>query len=131
MVDRGAVPEEKLGAPGQPAPGNAARSETQVTGVWRTPDAPGGFTPPPDTANLASGMPAIWRASPPPTAISNWRPPWWSRPMPRRIPAAGPGRADGGDPSATSILGYAVTWFGIAIVLLGGLAGLSYFPGRA
>ncbi len=49
MVDRGAVPKEKLD-PATRAAGNAG-GETAVTGVWRAPDAPGLFTPPPDLAH--------------------------------------------------------------------------------
>ncbi|HMH64672.1 MAG TPA: SURF1 family cytochrome oxidase biogenesis protein, partial [Rhizomicrobium sp.] len=49
MVDRGEVPKEKLD-PATRASGNVT-GETQVTGVWRVPDASGAFTPPPDTAH--------------------------------------------------------------------------------
>src|SRR6266404_7867796 len=48
MVDRGEVPKEKLD-PATRASGNVA-GEIRVTGVWRVPDAPGAFTPPPDPA---------------------------------------------------------------------------------
>ena len=46
MVDRGEVPKELLD-PATRAAGNVTGA-TQVTGVWRVPDAPGAFTPPPD-----------------------------------------------------------------------------------
>ena len=48
LVDRGEVPKERL-APAARAAGNVA-GETAVTGVWRTPDAPGPFTPAPNLA---------------------------------------------------------------------------------
>jgi surfeit locus 1 family protein len=54
MVDRGEVPKEKLD-PVKRSPGNLA-GQTHVTGVWRVPDAPGLFTPPPDTAHRASQL---------------------------------------------------------------------------
>jgi surfeit locus 1 family protein len=54
LVDRGEVPKEKL-APAARAAGNV-KGDTVVTGVWRTPDAPGLFTPAP---NLAT---RIWYA---------------------------------------------------------------------
>jgi len=46
MVDRGEVPKEKLD-PASRAAGNVD-GDVQVTGVWRVPDPPGAFTPPPD-----------------------------------------------------------------------------------
>jgi surfeit locus 1 family protein len=49
MVDRGAVPKERLD-PASRAAGQIA-GETHVTGVWRVPDAPGPFTPAPDAAH--------------------------------------------------------------------------------
>ncbi|HEX4634598.1 MAG TPA: SURF1 family protein, partial [Rhizomicrobium sp.] len=49
MVDRGEVPKEKLD-PATRAQGNPA-GDAQLTGVWRVPDAPGPFTPPPDIAH--------------------------------------------------------------------------------
>src|SRR5882724_5370468 len=47
MVDRGEVPKEKLD-PATRAAGNV-EGDAHVTGVWRVPDPPGAFTPPPDT----------------------------------------------------------------------------------
>jgi surfeit locus 1 family protein len=49
VVDRGAVPKEKLDSASRAA-GNPS-GETAVTGVWRTPDPPGLFTPAPDSAH--------------------------------------------------------------------------------
>jgi surfeit locus 1 family protein len=115
MVDRGAVPKEKLDSASRAA-GNI-EGPTQVTGVWRIPDAPGGFTPPPDKArriwyardlagiaaadHLALAAPAVIEADATPN------PGGWPR---------------GGQTVVTfrnQHLGYAVTWFGLAICLLG------------
>jgi len=115
MIDRGAVPKDRLDpktrAAGNP-PGMVA-----VTGVWRTPDAPGLFTPAPDAAHRV----------------------WYARDL------AGMARADGlallapivveadatpnpggfpvGGKTVVSFrnqhLSYAVTWFGLALGLLG------------
>lgn len=115
MVDRGEVPKDKLN-PASRTEGNVA-GETQVTGVWRTPDAPGSFTPPPDAAQRI----------------------WYARDL-RGIAAAydlklaapvvieadatpNPGGWPKGGKTVVTFrnqhLGYAITWFGVAIVLLG------------
>ena len=49
LVDRGAVPKEHL-APVTRAAGQMD-GDVSVTGIWRTPDARGFFTPPPDAAH--------------------------------------------------------------------------------
>jgi surfeit locus 1 family protein len=115
IVDRGEVPKEKL-APASRAAGDVA-GETQVTGVWRTPDAPSNFTPPPDIANRIwysrdlTGMAAVHHlklAAPQLVeADATPNPGGWPR---------------GGKTVVTfrnQHLGYAITWFGVAIVLLG------------
>jgi surfeit locus 1 family protein len=115
MVDRGEVPKEKLG-PASRAAGNVA-GEAEITGVWRAPDAPGLFTPPPDLAHRI----------------------WYARDL-ASIAAAGhltlsapvvieadatpnPGGWPKGGQTVVSFrnqhLSYAVTWFGLAVVLLG------------
>ena len=115
MVDRGAVPKEKLD-PASRAAGNAA-GEATVTGVWRAPDAPGLFTPAADLAHRT----------------------WYSRDL-KGIAAAdhiilsdpvlveadaspNPGGWPKGGQTVVSFrnehLSYAVTWFGLALVLLG------------
>jgi surfeit locus 1 family protein len=114
MVDRGAVPKEKLD-PASRAAGNV-RGPTHVTGVWRNPDAPGAFTPPPDKArriwyardlagiaaadNLTLAAPVVIEADATPN------PGGWPR----------------GGQTVVSFrnqhLGYAVTWFGLALALL-------------
>jgi surfeit locus 1 family protein len=115
MVDRGAVPKEKL-APQTRAAGNAP-GETQVTGVWRVPDPPGTFTPPPDTAHriwYARDLSAIAAAD------------HFSLAAPVVIEAdatPNPGGWPKGGQTVVSFrnqhLSYAVTWYGLAVVLLG------------
>jgi surfeit locus 1 family protein len=115
MVDRGAIPKEKLD-PASRAAGQVT-GETGVTGVWRVPDAPGLFTPAADVAHRT----------------------WYSRDL-AGIAAAdhitlaepvlveadatpNPGGLPVGGQTVVSFrnqhLSYAVTWFGLAIVLLG------------
>ena len=115
MVDRGAVPKEKLD-PATRASGNV-EGDVHVTGVWRVPDPPGGFTPPSDSAKRI----------------------WFARDL-KSIAAAGhlslaapvvieadsapnPGGWPRGGQTVVSFrnqhLSYAVTWFGLALCLLG------------
>ena len=115
MVDRGEVPKEKLD-PASRAQGNL-QGDVTLTGVWRVPDAPGLFTPPPDTAHriwysrdlaaiaaadhLALSAPALIEAD--------------ATPNPGGYPAGGQTVVS----FRNQHLSYAVTWFGLAIVLLG------------
>jgi surfeit locus 1 family protein len=114
MVDRGEVPHEKLG-PATRAAGNIAGT-VEVTGVWRAPDAPGAFTPPPDVAHriwyardLASIAAADHLTLSAPVVIEADATP-------------NPGGWPKGGQTVVSFrnqhLSYAVTWFGLAIVLL-------------
>lgn len=115
MVDRGEVPRERLD-PATRAAGNIA-GPTQVVGVWRVPDPPGGFTPPPDSTThiwyardlkgmseaqgLRLAAPVVIEADATPN------PGGWPR---------------GGRTVVTfrnQHLSYAVTWFGLAACLLG------------
>ncbi len=115
MVDRGAVPKDRL-SPATRAQGNP-EGETRVTGVWRTPDAPGFFTPAPDRTHRI----------------------WYARDLADIAAADGvtlaapvvveadatpnPGGWPKGGQTVVSFrnahLSYAVTWFGLALVLLG------------
>jgi len=115
MVDRGAVSKEKLD-PASRAAGNVA-GDTQVTGVWRVPDAPGLFTPAPDLAHRIwyardlKGMAAADHIT-------------LSDPVLVEADAtANPGGLPLGGQTVVSFrnqhLSYAVTWFGLAIGLLG------------
>jgi surfeit locus 1 family protein len=115
MVDRGAVPKDLLD-PASRAAGNA-QGETQVTGVWRTPDAPGAFTPAPDTAHRTwysrdlAGIAAAdhLRLAAPVVVEADATP--------------NPGGWPRGGQTVVSFrnqhLSYAVTWFGLAACLLG------------
>jgi len=115
VVDRGEVPKEKLD-PASRAAGNV-EGDVQVTGVWRAPDPPGAFTPPPDTARriwFARDLAAIAAAD------------HLSLAAPVVIEAdaaANPGGWPRGGRTVVSFrnqhLSYAVTWFGLALCLLG------------
>jgi len=115
LVDRGIVPKEKL----DPATRSAGQieGETHVIGVWRVPDPLGWFTPAPDTAHHiwyahdlaaianADGIALAARAVVEANATPN--PGGWPR---------------GGQTRVTfrnEHLQYAITWFGLAAVLLG------------
>ena len=114
LVDRGVVPRERL----DPATRRAGQIAglTRVVGVWRTPETSGFFTPPPDLAHRV----------------------WYAHDL------SGIARADGVSPAAPVVieadatanrggwpkggqtvvrfrnehLQYAITWFGLAAVLL-------------
>jgi surfeit locus 1 family protein len=115
MVDRGEVPKEKLDAATRRS-GNVS-GPTQVTGVWRVPDAPGSFTPPPnvahriwyarDLAGIAAADHLTLAAPVVIEADSTPNPGGWPR---------------GGQTVVAfrnQHLSYAVTWFGLALCLLG------------
>ena len=114
IVDRGEVPKEKLD-PAARAAGNSA-AEVQVTGVWRAPDKPGSFTPPPDMGKR------IWYARDL-AAIAAADHLTLSAPVVIEADASpNPGGWPRGGQTVVSFrnqhLSYAVTWFGLAIVLL-------------
>ncbi len=115
MVDRGAVPKEKLD-PASRAAGNVA-GETAVTGVWRAPDAPGLFTPSPDIAHR------VWYARDVTgIAVADQVP--ISDPVLIEADATpNPGGLPRGGQTVVSFrnehLSYAITWFGLAAMLLG------------
>jgi len=113
LVDRGFVPKDKL----DPVTRVSVSAETHLVGVWRVPDAPGAFTPLPDTAHRI----------------------WYSRDL-KSIAAAdhlqlaapvlieadatpNPGGWPKGGQTVVSFrnehLSYAVTWFGLAAGLIG------------
>jgi surfeit locus 1 family protein len=115
MVDRGEVPKEKL-APATRAVGNI-EGEVQITGVWRVPDPPGGFTPPPDAGKR------IWFARDL-AAIAATDHLTLAAPVVIEADAApNPGGWPRGGRTVVSFrnqhLSYAVTWFGLALCLLG------------
>jgi surfeit locus 1 family protein len=115
MVDRGMVPADRL-APASRAAGNV-QGQTGITGVWRVPDAPGIFTPPPDLAkriwyarDLAGIAAADHLSLAAPVVIEAG-------------PAPNPGGWPKGGQTVVSFrnqhLSYAITWFGLAGCLLG------------
>lgn len=116
LVDRGIVPEE-LRDPAKRRAGNIEGTE-RVVGVWRKPDPPGSFTPDSNTAkriwftrnvdwvakvdHLHFAAPALLEADATPN------PGGWPK---------------GGQTIVTfrnEHLQYAITWFGLALVLVGG-----------
>ena len=115
MVDGGEVPKEKL-TPTTRVAGNVGE-EVRVTGVWRVPDPPGVFTPPADTGHriwFARDLAAIAAAD------------HLSLTAPVVIEAdatPNPGGWPKGGQTLVSFrnqhLSYAVTWFGLALCLLG------------
>jgi surfeit locus 1 family protein len=115
MVDRGEVPKEKLD-PATRAAANVA-GEVHLTGVWRVPDAPGAFTPPPDIAHR------IWYAR---DLVGIAAADHLTLAAPVVIEAdatPNPGGWPGGGQTVVSFrnqhLSYAITWFGLALGLLG------------
>ena len=115
MVDRGEVPKEKLD-PATRAAGNIT-AETRVTGVWRVPDAPGAFTPPPDTAHR------IWYSRDVKTIAAADHLVLAAPVVIEADAAPNPGGWPKGGQTVVSFrnqhLSYAVTWFGLALGLLG------------
>ncbi len=114
MVDRGAVPKDKL----DPQSRAAANVEgpVQVTGVWRTPDPASGFSPPPDMGKR------IWYVRDV-TAMADAAGLKLAAPVVIEADAtANPGGWPKGGATVVSFrnqhLGYAVTWFALAAGLL-------------
>ena len=115
LVDRGVVPASRLN-PATRAAGTV-EGQKRITGVWRVPDPSGAFTPVPDTARriwYARDVPAIAAAS----GIT------LTAPVLLEADAApNPGGLPLGGQTVVSFrnqhLGYAMTWFGFALCLLG------------
>jgi surfeit locus 1 family protein len=115
LVDRGLVTKERLD-PSSRASGNVA-GETQIIGVWRTPDRPGLFTPAPDLAHR------IWYSRDLADIAANDRI-LLSVPVIIEADAApNPGGWPKGGQTVVDLpnnhLSYAITWFGLALCLLG------------
>lgn len=115
LVDRGAVPKEKL----DPAARAAGRLEglRKVVGVWRSPDPPGAFTPKPDLAHriwYARDLAGIARAD----GVTLGAPV-----IVEADATPNPGGWPKGGQTVVAFrnehLQYAITWFGLAAVLLG------------
>jgi surfeit locus 1 family protein len=126
LVDRGIVPE-RFRAPATRAPGEL-HGKQHIVGVWRIPDPPGWFTPAPNVSERI----------------------WYSRDVKSiaksdRIRLAAPavieadatpnpgGWPKGGQTVVTfrnDHLQYAITWFGLAAVTLGGWIAFHISRGR-
>jgi len=115
LVDRGIVPKEKL----DPATRRAGQieGEAHIVGVWRVPDPLGWFTPAPDAAHriwYAHDLGAIAKAdgiklAAPAIVEAD------ATPNPGGWPKGGQTRVT----FRNEHLQYAITWFGLAAVLLG------------
>jgi surfeit locus 1 family protein len=115
MVDRGAVPKQKLDPVTRRA--GDVLGQTQTTGVWRVPDRPGFFTPAPDPVHriwyardLAGIAAATHLNLAAPVVIEAD-----ATPNPGGLPVGGQTVVQ----FRNQHLSYAVTWFGLAFVLLG------------
>jgi surfeit locus 1 family protein len=113
MVDRGVVPKDRLA----PSQHDAGMEQTRVTGVWRQPDRPGLFTPPPDLGKR------IWYAR---DLVAIAAVDHLTLAAPGLIEAdatPNPGGWPKGGQTVVTFrnqhLSYAVTWFGLAAALVG------------
>jgi surfeit locus 1 family protein len=113
MVDRGEIPQAMLA----PQSRKSVEGETRVVGVWRVPDAPGFFTPKPDSAKRVwyardlAGITAadgIKLAAPVVVEAD-------AAPNPGGWPKGGQTVVD----FPNNHLSYALTWFGLAAGLIG------------
>jgi surfeit locus 1 family protein len=115
LVDRGAVPKDRLDPKGRAA-GNV-EGPTHVTGVWRVPDPPGPFTPPPDERKR------IWYARDLKAMAAAGHLSFAAPVVIEADATPNPGGWPKGGQTVVSFrnqhLSYAVTWFGLAAVLLG------------
>lgn len=115
MVDRGIVPKERLD-PASRAAGQI-QGETSVTGVWRLPDAPGLFTPPPDLNQR------IWYARDLKSIAAADHLRLAAPELVEADATPNPGGLPKGGQTVVAFrnqhLSYAVTWFGLAMGLFG------------
>jgi surfeit locus 1 family protein len=126
LVDRGIVPEG-LRDPGRRAAGEL-EGEQHIVGVWRIPDPPNFFTPAPNSAER------IWYARDV-KGIANAD---YIRPAAPTIVEADATPNPGGWPKGGQTvvhfrndhLQYAITWFGLAAVALGGWIAFHISRGR-
>ncbi len=113
IVDRGIVPKGLL----DPKTRTSAEGEHTLVGVWRVPDPPGMFTPPPDTAHR------IWYSRDVNAIASVDRVKLAAPVVVEADAAPNPGGWPlGGQTQVTfrnEHLQYAITWFALAAALLG------------
>jgi surfeit locus 1 family protein len=115
MVDRGVVPKDRLD-PARRAAGNVD-GPVRVTGIWRLPDGPGWFTPPPDRARR------IWYARDLKAIAAADRITLAAPELIEADATPNPGGWPRGGQTVVTFrnqhLSYAVTWFGLAAGLVG------------
>ena len=115
LIDRGIVPEA-LRDPARRAAGQIEGAR-RVVGVWRTPDAPGLFTPPPDAAHR------IWYSRDVKAIAAADHVRLAAPVMVEADAAPNPGGWPKGGQTVVTFrnehLQYAITWFGLAAALLG------------
>ncbi len=126
LVDRGMVPE-RLRDP-RTRPAGELTGEQHIVGVWRVPDAPGLFTPAPNLARR------IWYARNV-AGIANADHVRVAAPVVVEADAApNPGGWPKGGQTVVTFrnehLQYAITWFGLAAVVLGGWLAFHFSRGR-
>jgi surfeit locus 1 family protein len=115
MVDRGAVPLEKISPDTRPA--GQIGGETLIIGIWRMPDSPGFFTPKPDLAKH------IWYARDLAAMAAAWRVKLSTDGVIEADAAPNTGGLPLGGQTVVDLpnnhLSYAMTWFGLAAGLTG------------
>ena len=115
LVDRGIVPQEKRDPTTRRI--GQVKGLTRVVGVWRTPDPPGFFTPTPDAAHR------VWYSRDVKAIAAADHVTLAAPVMVEADIAPNPGGwPEGGHTVVTfqnNHLQYAVTWFGLALTLLG------------
>ena len=115
LVDRGVVPQDKMNPATRTA--GIAEGETAVTGIWRSEEMPGAFTPPPDTIKRvwfvrnAGGIARVFHATLAAPVIVEAD----AAPNPGGLPKGGQTRVE----FRNEHLQYAITWFLMAAGLLG------------
>jgi surfeit locus 1 family protein len=126
LVDRGIVPE-RLRDP-RTRPAGELSGEQHIVGVWRAPDAPGLFTPAPNPAKR------IWYGRDVAGIAHADRVKLAAPVIVEADAAPNPGGWPKGGQTVVAFrnehLQYAVTWFGLAAVVLGGWLAYHYSRGR-
>ena len=121
LVDRGIVPE-RLRDPRRRAAGEL-KGERQITGIWRIPDSSGVFTPAPNLARH------IWYARDVQSIAKADRIRLAAPVIIEADATPNPGGWPKGGQTVVSFrnehLQYAITWFALALVILGGWAAYS------
>ena len=116
LVDRGIVPERLRDPHSRPA--GELKGKQRIIGIWRVPDAPGLFTPPPNIARR------IWYARDVQGIAKTEHIPLAAPVIVEADATPNPGGWPKGGQTAFTFrndhLQYAITWFALAAVVLGG-----------